>query len=189
MTALLAALAGCPGTAPRTDEQSARKSQTRLDLARDFLSKRQIEPAETEAGKAIALDPNNEEAHQLLGLIDLLRGLDAQHLLEIEECLSGVDADALRAEKDGYLAAAELHFAQAVTIDPEYGESWATRGLVAMLLTRYDNAVEYLTRALGLPARINNIPTVRANLGWAYFLDDELISAAKELRQALQFSP
>lgn len=160
-----------------------------MDLAKDFLSKRQLEAAETEAQKALGFYPNNEEAHHVLGLIDFVRGLASHNLLEIDECLTGVDAEALQADKDEHLLAAQSHFAKANEVAPEYGEPWASRGTVASLLGRHDESIEHLTKALGLPARLQNIALVRANLGWAYFHREDLVKAAKELLQATQFQP
>ena len=182
-------LSGCSGPGQSYDETAIKKSHTRLDLAKDFLSKRQLEAAETEAQKALGFYPENEEAHHVLGLVDFVRGLAAHNLLEIDECLTGVDAEALQAEKDEHLLAAHTHFARANKVDPEYGEPWASRGTVASLLGRYDDSVEHLSKALGLPARLQNIALVRANLGWAYFHRDDLVKAAKELLQAAQFQP
>ena len=179
----------CAGSGAQYDQKAIEKSQTRLDLAKDFLSKGQLEGAETEAHKALAFYPGNEEAHYLLGLVDFLRGLAAHNLLEVDECMTGVDAEVLRAEKDTHLSAAEAHFVRATEIDPEFGEPLASRGTIATLLGRYDEAVEYLTTALSLPARLQNIALVRANLGWAYFHKANLVSAAKELLQAAQFQP
>ena len=179
----------CPGPGGATDETAIKKSNTRLELAKDFLGKRQLEAAETEASKALGFYPGNAEAHHVLGSIEFVRGLAAFHLLEIDDCMTGVDAEALRTEKDLHLNSALQHFARANELDPEYGESWASRGAVAALLGQYDRAVEYLTRALGLPARLDNIALVRANLGWAYFHQNRLVLAAKELLQASQFQP
>ena len=165
------------------------KSNTRLDLAKDFLSKGQLEAAETEAQKALGFHARNEEAHHVLGTLDIMRGLAAFNLLEVDECLTGVDAEVLREEKDRYLQAAMEHFAKANEIAPEFGEPWASRGAVATLLGQYDQAAEYLTTALGLPARLQNIALVRANLGWANFHRDDMVGAAKELLKANQFQP
>lgn len=180
-------MTGCPTPAP--DQNMIAKSNTRLDLAKDFLSKGQLEAAETEGQKALGFHANNEEAHHVLGLVDFMRGLAAFNLLEVDECLTGLDAEVLREEKDKHLNAAMEHFARTNEIDPEFGESWASRGAVATLLGQYDLATEYLTTALGLPARLQNIALVRANLGWANFHRGDLVGAAKELLQANQFQP
>lgn len=183
---LSAALAGCPASRGGRDVQ---KSTTRLDLAKDFLRKGQLDAAETEANKALALHKGNAEAHYVLGLIDLFRAQLTQRLLEVDECLSGAEAEALRADKDEHLLAAERHFIQANEIAPDLGESWASRGTVATLLGRHEDAIAHLQRALAVPDKLENIALVRANLGWAYFHKNDLVSATKSLLQAAQFQP
>jgi type IV pilus assembly protein PilF len=100
-----------------------------------------------------------------------------------------VDAEALRAEQDEFLARAEGHFARAVGIRPEYGEAWANRGAVALLLEDYPAAGRHLAQALSLPHTLLDIGLTRANLGWAFFHQGDHAQAAKELRQAEQFNP
>jgi Tfp pilus assembly protein PilF len=183
--AILAALPACPGAA-KVDKK---KSLTRVELAKDQVGKGQLEGAEVEAQKALRYDPKNEEAHYLLGMVDYLRAVRTFQLLEVEDCLTGVDAEALRAEFDQHLLNADKHFAKAVELAPDFGEPLANRGSVATQLGDYGAAIEYLTRALTMPSRLQNVGLTRANLGWAYFQNGDYVSAAKHLRQALQFQP
>lgn len=166
-----------------------KKSDTRLDLAKDFLRKGQLEAADTEAKKALDFHAGNADAHYVLGLVDLLRSRANHQLLEIDQCLTGVDAEALAAEKDRFLTASDKHFSDACKLDSELGEAWANRGITATLLGRYDDAISHLQHALGYPARLRNIALVRANLGWAFFHKGDFVAAAKELLQAVQFQP
>jgi Tfp pilus assembly protein PilF len=184
LTLSAALMAGCPST-----EGDAKRSQTRLDLAKDFLSKHQLEAAEVEAGKAIAFQKSNEEAYNVRGLVHYLHAIDTQRLLEIDGCLTGVDAEALREELEGHLTRADGDFAKAVELAPDFGEAWSNRGVVANLLGNPDQALTFLTRALESPARLVNPGLTRAHLGWAYFHLNEHVRAAKELRQAAQFQP
>jgi Tfp pilus assembly protein PilF len=182
---LIALLAGCPGTS----EGDAKRSQTRLDLAKDFLSKHQLEAAEAEVEKAIAFQKGNDEAYNVRGLIYYLRALDVQRLLEIDACLTGVDAEALRDDLEQQLGRADADFARATELAPDYGEAWSNRGAIANLLGEHDRAAELLTKALESPARLVNPGLTRAHLGWAYFHKADHVRAAKELRQAAQFQP
>lgn len=177
-------LMGCP--APQRD---VKKSQTRLDLAKDFLTKRELEAAETEANRALALNPANDEAFNVRGLVHMIRAYEAKRTLEIDACLTGVDAEATHQDLDKFLQKAELDFAQAVKVTPDYGEAWANRGVVATLLEDYPTAVQHLTRALENPLRLVDPGLTRANLGWALFHQGKDVDAAKELRQVLQFKP
>jgi Tfp pilus assembly protein PilF len=178
-------LAGCP----RGGEADPKRSANRLELAKDFLKNQQLPQAEAEAEKALEYDADNVEAHSVLGLVDYLRALNNFKLLEIDDCLTGVDAEALRVELEGFLTSADKRFARAVQLKPEYGEGWANRGSVALLLEDFDDASKYLTQALGRPQTLLNIGLTRANLGWAYFHLGDDAQAAKELRQAEQFNP
>lgn len=175
---------GCPRT-----ETDVKKSATRLDLAKDFLAKRQLEAAETESNRAIALNPANDEAYVVRGLVHMVRAIETQRMLEIDACLTGVDAEATQKDLDKFLQDADADFAVAAKITPEYGEAWANRGVVHTLLQDYEPAVTYLTRALENPLRLVDPGLTRAHLGWAFFHQGKLVEAAKELRQVLQFQP
>jgi tetratricopeptide (TPR) repeat protein len=177
--------AGCAAcTQPQGDPK---KSETRLALARDFLQRNELEAAETEANKAIAFLTTNDEAYNIRGLIFYLRGMGTFKLVEIDDCLTGVDAEALRQDMDAQLTKAGADFQKAVELSPDYGEAWSNRGVVANLMGEPDSGIEHLTQALSNPARLVNPGLTRAHLGWSYFLKGDYVSAAKELRQALQF--
>lgn len=182
----VAAGTGCPHG---HDAASAKKSNDRLDIAKDFLRKHELEAAEAEANKAIGYLSTNEDAYDVRGLIRYLHALDAQRLLEIDGCLTGVDAEALRKELDGDLAKADADFKKAAELAPDFGEAWSNRGVVATLEGSYGDAIDYLHHALQSPARLLNPGLTRAHLGWAYFHKGDLVQAAKELLQAVQFQP
>ncbi|KAB2897449.1 MAG: tetratricopeptide repeat protein [Kofleriaceae bacterium] len=184
---LLGVVAGCAAcTQPHGDPK---KSETRLALARDFLGRNELEAAEAEANKAIAYHPTNDEAYNVRGLVHYLRGMGTFKLIEIEDCLTGLDAEALRTDMDAQLGKAGDDFRKAVELSPDYGEAWSNLGVVANLMGEPDVGIEHLTQALSSPARLVNPGLTRAHLGWAYFLKGDHVSAAKELRQALQFQP
>lgn len=174
---------------PFHDERSPEKSAKRLDIAKDFLNKHQLEAAEHECGVAISLNPANDEAYVTRGLVWLVRAHDTDVTLEINDCLTGVDADATRKDMDAALLKADGDFEQAIKVNPDYGEAWAERGLVHTLLEDYSSAETYLTKALGLPQRLLDPALTRANLGWALFHQNKLVDAAREFRQTLQFQP
>ncbi|MBA3460272.1 MAG: tetratricopeptide repeat protein [Deltaproteobacteria bacterium] len=178
------ASAGCPGP-----EKSVKKSQTRLDLAKDFLSKRQLEAAENEANKSIALNPSNDEAYNVRGLVSMLRAIETQRTLEIDACLTGVDAEATRKDLDRFLQNADIDFKKATVVAPDYGEAWSNRGVVANLMEEYPTAVTYLTKALENPIRLMSPGLSRSHLAWALFHQQKYVDAAKELRTVRQFDP
>ena len=188
--ALLVCIAFIGGCAACTQPQGdPKKSETRLALARDFLSKNELEAAESEANKAIAYMSTNDEAYNVRGLVHYLRGMGTFRLIEIDDCLTGVDAEALRQDMDKLLGEAGADFKKAADLSPDFGEAFSNWGVVANLLEDPDSAIQHLEKALANPGRLINPGLTRAHLGWAYFLKGDHVSAAKELRQALQFQP
>jgi tetratricopeptide (TPR) repeat protein len=181
----ICAMAGCF----HRDDRELAKSSTRLDLAKDFLRKHQLEAADTECNRALAFHPANDEAYNIRGLVAMVRALDTQRMLEIDGCLTGLDADVTQRDLDGFLRKADRDFESAVKISPDYGEAWSNRGVVHNLLEDYANAASYLTEALANPMRLDSPGLTRAHLGWALFHEDRYVDAAKELRQAVQFQP
>jgi Tfp pilus assembly protein PilF len=176
---------GCP----QRDEGELAKSSTRLDLAKDFLRKHQLEAADTECNRALAFSPVNDEAYNIRGLVAMVRALDTQRMLEIEACLTGLDAEVTQRDLDGQLRKADGDFASAARVSPDYGEAWSNRGVVHNLLEDYASAATYLTEALSNPMRLDSPGLTRAHLGWALFHEARYVDAAKELRQAVQFQP
>lgn len=170
-------------------ERDAQKSATRLDLAKDFLRKHELEAAQTETDRSLALNPANDEAYNVRGLVWMVRAIDTQRTLEIEACLTGLDAEATQADLDKFLTKADEDFAAAAKLSPDYGEAWSNRGVVANILERYEEAEQYLTTALENPMRLFSPGLTRAHLGWAKFHQRKYVEAAKELRQAIQFQP
>jgi len=172
--------------APTVDR---RKSNTRYDLAVDFLRNGDLNGAEAEARKAIEYFPKHAEAYNVLGLVHLLRAVQNLHLVEVGDCLTGVDAEGLRAEMVQELGHADKSFAKASEIDGKYGEALANRGVVAMNLDDFKGAISHFEGGLEHPTRLRSASLTRANLGWAYFNARNYVRAAKELRQASQFQP
>ncbi len=170
-------------------DRNPAKSATRLDIAKDFLRKHQLEAAEQECNRALALNPANDEAFVIRGLISMLRTIDTQRTMEVETCLTGVDRDATLKDLDTFLAKADLDFEEAAKVTPDYGEAWANRGIVHNLEEDYPAAATYLEKALEYPMRLDNPALTRAHLGWALFHQKKYVEAAKELRQAKNFQP
>jgi Tfp pilus assembly protein PilF len=171
------------------DEQDMGKSQKRVDLANDFLNKHQLEAAENECNKAIALNSANDEAFNVRGLVSIIRAYDTKRTLEIDNCLTGLDAEATAKDLQVALEKADQDFEHATKLAPDYGEAWSNRGVTHNLLEDYGAATEYLSKALENPARLKDPGLTRAHLGWAYFHQSKYVEAAKELRQAKQFAP
>jgi Tfp pilus assembly protein PilF len=170
-------------------EKDAARSATRLDLAKDFLRKHELEAAQTETNRSLALNPQNDEALLIRGLVWMVRAIDTQRTLEIDACLTGLDAEATQQDLDTFLRKADADFAAAAKLSPDYGEAWSNRGVVANLLENYEAAEKYLSTALENPMRLFSPGLSRAHLGWSMYHQRKYVAAAKELRQAVQFQP
>jgi Tfp pilus assembly protein PilF len=180
-------VAGCPPTGGV--EHSVEKSSKRLDICKDALSKNDLEAAEGECTKAIAYNPNNDEAYRMRGLIAMVRARASKKSMEIDGCLTGVDAEATDKDLQTQLVKADQDFERATKVAPDYGEAWANRGVVANLTEDFAAAQGYFTKALENPLRLENPSLTRADLGWSLFHQKQYVDAAKELRTALQFQP
>ncbi len=154
-----------------------------------MLKKHQLEAATAECGRAIALNPENDEAFLYRGLVSMTHAIDTKKTMEIDGCLTGLDAEATQKDLDKWLREADHDFEQGTKINPEYGEAWADRGVVHNLLEDYATAETYQQTALGYPARLFNAGLTRANLAWSLFNQHKQVDAARELRASLQFQP
>jgi Flp pilus assembly protein TadD len=168
-----------------------RRSNTHAQLCKDYLGKKPpaLEAAARECRESVKYDPKNWEAHFGLGMVEFAQVVKNFRLLEIDECTTGVDGEALRKEMSEHLGRAAAHFRDASKADPQAAEAWAMRGVVATQQERYGEAVRYLTEALAFPSRLIDVGLVRAHLGWAQFHLGKHVEAATALRQALQFKP
>jgi tetratricopeptide (TPR) repeat protein len=170
-------------------EQDKEKSSKRLAIANDYLRKGDLEGAEGESSKAIAYWTGNDEAYIVRGLVSYIRALQAKKSMEVDNCLTGVDAEAMGKDVDTFLTKADQDFERATKAAPDNGEAWADRGIVHNLLEDYAAAHQYLTKALENPMRLRDPGLTRANLAWSFFHQNKLVEAAKELRTVQQFAP
>jgi Tfp pilus assembly protein PilF len=183
LVAVLLLLAACRA------EQNPQKSQTHVDLAKDLLGKGQDDAAEAEAKKGIAFDAENEEAYFMLGMVYVYRAAKTSDLIEREACYTGVKAEPYEKEADDYMHKADDQFEQALELQPEYGEAWMNRCVVAMHFGNWPQAIELCQKSLANSARLTMTALARTNLGWAMFQNKDPVHASKELRQALQELP
>jgi Tfp pilus assembly protein PilF len=178
----------CGAASCGSPQVNDKKSNNRLELAKDFLARHQLPMARSEASKALEHNPQNPEAHTIMGLVDFLSALNNFRLLEIDNCLTGVDAEGMREEMHEHWAAADASFGKAVELDPAYSEARHNQANVADLLEEHDRAIALYEEALLVPHRLINLSLTRAGLGWARFKKGDMVGASKDLRQALQFN-
>lgn len=183
------ALSACPPSGPSGPHAINAKAAKQLDLCKDFLAKRQLEGAKAACDKAIAIDGDYDEAYNTRGLIAMLRAIETQRTLEVDSCLTGVDAEATHKDLDKDLAEADKDFEKAAKVAPDYSEAYSNRGVVATLMDDYAGAEKFLQKALENPIRLVSPGLTRAHLGWALFHEQKYVDAAKELRQVRQFDP
>jgi tetratricopeptide (TPR) repeat protein len=177
-------VAGCAPTL-RTDPEASEK---RYLLGADYFGKRMYRPALEELLKAVELNPQNADAHYLLGLLELVDASEAEQMIETQTCVVGGEAKLERQEIDAHFHKAEAEFQKAVESRPEYSEAWNSLSVVALHFQQWDRAAEAAQKALG-NALYREPWTALGNLGWAYFHKREYLKASKELRTALFGNP
>jgi Tfp pilus assembly protein PilF len=187
--AALSALGGCPHQAPSRNPQL---SNTHYLLGDDLLRKRQPDAAKRELLRAIELDPDNKDAHQLLGMIFFLEGVHKLNLAEREQCLRGVALQEQQREAnnefrrgEGYLRTALGLSEKEKKVDSDVLNTLAN---IALHFKRYDEAIALCRRAL------QNILYAQrqfalGTMGWAYLQKGDRQSAARELRQSVFQEP
>jgi len=188
LAALLGAswtLASCGPAATRVDPEA---SQKRYLLGADYFNKGLVEPALEELMKAVELDPNNPDAHNLLGLVWLRKGAEAEELSTRNQCLKGESLTLEKQEADAQFKKAEEQLRKAISLKQDFSEARNNLAVVMIHFGRYDEAVQLEEKAL------SNIVyrepyAAQGNLGQAYLEKRDFVRAAKALRQALFEQP
>jgi type IV pilus assembly protein PilF len=183
--AVATALAGCGPAATRVDPDA---SQKRYLLGADYFNKGLVQPALEELLKAVELNPNNPDAHNLLGLVFLRRGAEAEELYMRNQCLKGESLTLERQESDVLFKKAEEQLRKAIELKADFSEARNNLAVVLIHFGRYDEAVQLEEKALSNIA-YREPYTAQGNLGQAYLEKHDLVRAAKALRQALFEQP
>jgi type IV pilus assembly protein PilF len=188
LAALLGAswtLASCGPAATRVDPDA---SQKRYLLGADYFNKGLVEPALEELLKAVELDPGNPDAHNLLGLVWLRKGAEAEELSTRNQCLKGESLALEKQEADTQFKKAEEQLRKAISLKADFSEARNNLAVVMIHFGRYDEAVQKAEKALS--NIIYREPyAAEGNLGLAYLSKKDLARAAKALRQALFEQP
>ena len=184
-TCVATALAACGPAQTRVDPDA---SQKRYLLGADYFNKGLVQPALEELLKAVELDPNNPEAHNLLGLVWLRKGAEAEELSTRNQCLKGEALSLEKAEADGQFKKAEEQFQKAISLKQDFSDARNNLAVVMLHFGRYDDAVQLEEKALA--NIVYREPYVaNGNLGQAYYEKRDYVRAAKALRQALFEQP
>lgn len=151
-------------------EEDVRRSQAEYDLGVGLMQEQNVAGAFQHLREAIRLDPDNADAHLLLGTLHLFRGEyddSERHLreaLRANAALGGAGRPALNAEANNSLGVLYIH------------------------ARRYDDAVTVLRQATG--DLMNRTPHLAwGNLGWAYLEQGDHAQAEQALTQAVQLQP
>jgi len=182
--ALALGLCACAAHVPVDPETS----EKRYLLGADLYGKGLIAPALEELLKAVQLNPDNADAHNLIGIVYLRKGVETEDLATRSQCLRG---EALKLEKQGADAEfgkAEKEFREAVRIRADFSDAYNNLAVVAQHFGRFDEAITAAEKAL------SNIVyrdpyAAQGNLGQAYLSKGDLVRAAAALRKALFDQP
>lgn len=142
---------------------------TAIRLANEYMIRRELDPAEEQARRALAIWPDMNAALRMLGAIYLQRGQFDQAILTLEKAMRGdpfngstLNNLATAYMQRGDLARSEDLFLSALQVRPDDAISHVNLGLLYILWGRYDQAVENLQVVAKLwPDNVN----VRNNLG------------------------
>jgi type IV pilus assembly protein PilF len=176
---------GACASRPKRDPE---QSHIRYELAVGYFRDRRVEAALEELQKALESDPQNADAHHMLGIIALNQGHDYLVQLETASCLKGRDAELVRADATRKFRDAQQSLNRAVTIQPELSTAWNNLSVAALALQEWDEAIQAARNALK-NVTYAEPEVARANLGWAYFHKGELQNAWKELHEAVSRAP
>ena len=152
------------------DEQAIHQSDAQYNLATGLWGEHNVAGAFQHADEALHLDPDNAQAHYLLGVLYLFR----EDYAHAEEHLQ----EALAANR-------RLGTAGLPALD---GDVHNTLGVVYIQSNRLPQAVESLRAATG--DLMYRTPFLAwGNLGWAYFEQHDYTQALLSLQQAVQLQP
>jgi type IV pilus assembly protein PilF len=178
------AAGGCATKPSRDPDQS----YVRYQLGVEYFQGRRVEAAIEELDKALVADPENADAHNMLGIIAIKQGHDYLEQAETASCLTGRDGDLVRQDATLRFRKAEQHLRKAVTFRREFPAAWNNLAVAALALSDWPTAVEAASQALK-DSTYADPEMARANLGWAYLQQKDLQNAWKELHEAVARSP
>lgn len=186
---LLPLVAACPSAGVKRDPKL---SETHFLLGSDYLKKKMPALAKSELIKAVELDPENGDAHELLGVLFFLEGVNKANILDRTQCLTGVAAEEQRQEANKEFRRCEAHLLIVVNLSEKKNkiESDALNYLanVSLHFKRYDEAIARAKKALSNVLYVSRHLAL-GTLGWAYYQKGDLVGAARELRQSIFHEP
>jgi Flp pilus assembly protein TadD len=159
----------------------------------EFRTAGDLEGAEARYRKALAMDPNNAEAHTFLGFVLMAKGILDQSERHLREAIRLAPGDpeayfqlgVVMVQRDQAGEAREL-FAKAIHVAPDYAPAHAGLGLLAGRQGELDEAIRHCREAVRLmPAE----PAMHADLGLLYLRSRQLAKAEFHLAEAVRLKP
>lgn len=158
---------GCPGG---PSEDDIRRSRAAYELGVGLYNEQNLAGAFQHLREAVRLDPENVEAHAVLGTLHMLRQefeLAERHLTTAIETNERLGAAGLPA------------------LTPDV---YNTLGVLYIHARRYEDAIAALRRSTG--DLMNRTPHLAwGNLGWAYYEVRDYAQATEALQQAVRLQP
>lgn len=177
-------MASCAGVSAENRDRAERQYLVALDLFGKGLDDQALK----ETVELLVLDPENAEAHNLLGLIFLRRGASALRVAEVEDCFKGRAMQEQRHQADEQMRRAQKEFSRALSLRESFTEAYNNLSVVALHFKEYDRAIELGRRVLS-DILYSQAHLAYGNVGWAYYQKGDLVGAARELRQAVFHQP
>jgi len=169
-------------------ERHVDKSLALYEVAVASFQAERYEAALGETQDALKADPQNADAHNLLGLLSLRQGADLVAQLRTHDCLTARDAEMVQLDASRRFKEAQVHFRNAVEARDAFAEAWNNLAVASLNLQEWAEAVEAGSAALA----IGTYPqpyVARGNRGWAYYQSGEIQKAWRDLHEAVSRQP
>jgi len=178
----------CAGDKPNAEAPSEQGADSHYDVAVGSFHNGMYEDAKLQLDRALQVDPQHAESHYLRGVLLLNEGKTIVDSIEIEQCLTDAASLQQRARAEELHQQAGQAFAMAASTFEDdaagRGRALNSMSVVDLFFQRYEAAADSAKNALGVQFYTDRYSAL-ANLGWAHYLQGDLVSATAELRQAI----
>lgn len=159
--ALIIGLGGCTSTPVKEQQSKGNLADIYVNLGSGYMQEGNYQTALTKLEKALTLDPNNPRAHDVLGVVY---------------------------GRLGDKTAAEQHFKEALALAPDDSKTLNNYGQFLCQLGRSAEAEQMFAKAIQDP--LYDVPEiVHTNAGLCAARNNDLVSAERHLRKALEINP
>jgi type IV pilus biogenesis/stability protein PilW len=145
-------------------EKDIQQAEAHFQLGLSYLNDNNIQPAFVEFQKAIEFNPDNKEAHNMIGVI---------YLTKLEDYSNAVS-----------------HFKKALILDKNFSEAYNNLGNAYEKIGMHDDAIESYKAAIANPL-YRNTPLAFYNMGMLYYkltrYDDAMDAFKESLKRHSDF--